>query len=64
MESGEHICYAGQRLMFPVPLDEEGARIFQEALDTFSMMIRHVRIWKEPGFLNKTETCTNDLGEK
>ena len=59
VERGEHGCYAGQRLMFPVPSDEEGARLFQEALDTFSMMIRHIRILKEPGFLKNYSTLTS-----
>ena len=40
-ETGRRICFAGRKLMFLVPLDEEGAEAFFEALDIFSMMIRH-----------------------
>ena len=40
-ETGRRICFAGRKLMFLVPLDEEGAEAFFEALDVFSMMIRH-----------------------
>ena len=42
LESGHRrVCFAGRKLMFPVPLDEEGAKAFFEALDIFSMMIHH-----------------------
>ena len=34
------ICFAGRRLMFPVPSDKEEAKAFFEALDVFSMMIQ------------------------
>ena len=36
-----HLCFAGRKLMFPVPSDEEGAKAFKKALDTFSMVIQH-----------------------
>ena len=42
-ETGRHICFAGQKLRFPVPSNEEEAEAFFEALDIFSMMIRHNR---------------------
>ena len=40
-ETSRRICFAGRKLMFLVPSDEEGAEAFFEALDIFSMMIRH-----------------------
>ena len=39
LESGHRVCFAGRKLVFPVPSDEEGAKAFFEALETFSMMI-------------------------
>ena len=41
LETSRRICFAGRQLMFLVPSDEEGAEAFFEALDIFSMMIRH-----------------------
>ena len=39
LESGHRVCFAGRKLVFPVPSEEEGAKAFFEALETFSMMI-------------------------
>ena len=39
--TGRRICFAGRKLMFPVPSDEEGAKACFEALEVFSMMIHH-----------------------